>query len=313
MTQKRAGNRPLAGEVKELQQPVARLTNIYSKIITEGEEQYSTVTIEATAPAPVEISYPEPETCQFTVVATTNMYTSPLYVQDGIIREIKVKPGEEQVRFTIYLDEPVQARVTNIEGVPYRIRLSFSRRPLQEFYQDKVLVIDPGHGGADGGQRGPVNLYERDMAWKTAGELARILEGLKARVIFTRREDENPSWQERLKRVPPETFCLISVHNYGADDTSQRGTAVLYNHRSPGNKALAAIVLERIVARVKTPDRGIRPDEELAQLGPLPALRLEPVAITNWVDEGLLRNPYFHQKTALATVVGLKQYFQQGR
>lgn len=300
----------LVSEVKKLP-TTARLTNFYSKVMLEGEEQFSTVTIEATAPPPTAIDYPEPGTCRVTLRAILNMYPGPLYVQDGIVREVTVEPGDRQVAFNISLDEAVQATLTAVEGVPYRIVLRFSRRPLQEFYRDKLIILDPGHGGTDGGWRGPVNLWERDMAWKTARELARVLEGFKARVIWTRQAEENPSWQERLRKVTPATFCFISVHEHGATDAGQRGTAVLYNPASRGNEELAAKVLERIVARVKTPARGVKADEELARLGEVPGLKLEPVAITNWVDEGLLRNPYFHQKVALATAVAIKQYFQR--
>ncbi|QGP93073.1 N-acetylmuramoyl-L-alanine amidase [Neomoorella glycerini] len=302
----------IVSEVKKLP-PTPRLTNLYSKVILEGEEQFSTVTIEATAPPAVVIDYPEPGACRVTLRALLNMYPGPLYVQDGILREVTVEPGEGQVTFNITLDEAVRATLTAVKGIPYRVVLRFSRRPLQEFYRDKVIILDPGHGGTDGGWRGPVNLWERDMAWKTALELARVLEGFKARVIWTRAEEENPSWEERLLKVTPATFCFISVHEHGAADAGQRGTAVLYNPTSRGNEELAAKVLERIVARVKTPVRGIKADEELARLGEVPGLRLEPVAITSWVDEGLLRNPYFHQKVALATAVAIKQHFRRGK
>ncbi|MBE3572654.1 MAG: N-acetylmuramoyl-L-alanine amidase [Moorella humiferrea] len=289
-----------------------RLTNLYSKVILDKEEQFSTVTIEATAPPPVTISYPQPDTCRVTLRAILNMYPGSLYVQDGIIREVTVVAGDDEVSFLIGLDAAVRADLTVMEGMPCRVVLRFSRRPLVDFYRDKLIVLDPGHGGSDGGWRGPVNLWERDMAWKTAVALAKILEGFKARVLWTRGEQENPSWEERLQKVTASTFCFISVHEHGEADAGLRGTAVRYNPNCRGNDELAVRVLERIVARVKTPSRGVTADEELTRLGEVPGLRLEPVAITNWVDEGLLRNPYFHQKVALATVVAIKQYFQRG-
>ncbi|MGI9859799.1 N-acetylmuramoyl-L-alanine amidase [Moorella naiadis] len=190
--------------------PRAHLTNLYSKIKEEGGEQFSTVTIEATAPAEVKLSYPAPTLCQVQVRAALTMDPGPLYVQDGIIKGVTIASGEELVTFKIDLNEEVQARLTCTEGMPYRIGLSFSRRPLQDFYQGRVIVVDPGHGGSDTGQRGPVNLLERDMAWKTAGYLAGILEGLQARVVMTRSQDENPSWCERLAKVPADAFCFIS-------------------------------------------------------------------------------------------------------
>lgn len=291
----------------------ARLTNLYSKIIIEGEEEYSTVIIEATAPPTLTVEYPGNDICRVTLLGILNMDDGPLYVQDGIIRDVIVEPQGTKVSFTINLDAPVRGTWVTTEGIPSRVILRFSRRSLQEFYQGKLMVLDPGHGGNDGGWRGPVNLWERDTAWKTALALARILEVLNARTVWTRGEQENPPWDERLKKVTSDTFCFISVHEAGDVDTTMRGTAVLYNPNCRGNDELAARVLERIVAKVKTPARGIMADKELASLGEVAALRLEPVAITNWVDEGLLRNPYFHQKVALATIVGIKQYFQRGK
>ncbi|MBC7324208.1 MAG: hypothetical protein H5T99_02690, partial [Moorella sp. (in: Bacteria)] len=87
--------------------PRARLTNISCKILPEGEEQFSTVIIEATAPSPLVVDYPAPLTCRVTLQASLNMYPGPLYVQDGIIREIKVEPDDGQVAFIITLDADV--------------------------------------------------------------------------------------------------------------------------------------------------------------------------------------------------------------
>jgi len=301
----------LGDEVKRLPRK-ASLTNLRSTIIRETVEQFSTVIIESTAPVPMEINYPLPTVCRINLNANVIMYPGPLCVQDGIIKEVTIKLVEGQVILEISLDEVVQARVITIKGLPYQTILRFNRKPLYDFYLNKEVVVDPGHGGLDGGWRGPVNLWERDMVWKTALELVRILEGFKARVILTRMADENPSWQQRLNKVTPDTFCFISVHEHGAADDSKRGTAVLYNPQCPGNEKLAAIVLDRIITRVKTPGRGIQAEAELTRLGNLPALKLEPVTITNWVDEGLLRNPYFHHKIALATATGIRQYFRAG-
>ncbi|MDK2821704.1 MAG: hypothetical protein PWP31_1669 [Clostridia bacterium] len=291
---------------------VSRLTNIHSKVIYQGETYYSNVTIESSTTTEVEINYPETTICLVKVKGIINMYDGPIYVHDGIIREIKISPGKDEVIFFIFLDEPVEANIDTIAGIPFRIRINFSRQPMTDFYQNKVLVIDPGHGGTDGGQRGPVNLWERDTAWKTAMELVKVLKDFKAKVVLTREKDENPSWQERINKVPTNTLCFISLHQYHSNDLSQRGTLVLYNELAPGNEKLANQVMESIIGRVKTPSLGVKAEKELSKLGELPALKIKPVTITNWVDEGLLRNPNFYKKIALATSVGIKQFFKMG-
>lgn len=283
-----------------------RLTNIYSKVKEDnGGRDYTLLAIEATSPFTYQLGRPDPMRYQVKVTGLANMYTGPLAVQDGILREvtITVKPEESQVLFEVWLEAPAEATVSFTEGLPSRLTLLLSRLPLREFYCGKRVVLDPGHGGADRGHRGPVNLWEKDVVWKTAQEFSRQLRRLGAEVILTRAEGENPPWEERAGKGEGADL-FISLHTHGEGDRKVRGAAVLYPPGSREMEILARAVLERIVSKTKVPGRGIFPAAELGKVKGCPALAIETVTITNWVDEGILRNPYFHRKLALAVLAG---------
>lgn len=283
---------------------IPRLTNIYSKVKEEKDGQdYTLVVIEATAPFSYELFRPDPIRYQIKTTALANMYTGPLSVGDGIVKEVIIKesPSEKQVIFEIYLEVPTEAAMVFHEGLPSRLTLQLSRLPMKNFYRGKRVALDPGHGGMDGGHRGPVNLWEKDVVWVTAQEFYRQLKRFGAEVIFTRSKEENPPWEERVKKGDGANLFL-SLHTHGERDRKVRGAAVLYPPSSQEMELLARTVLDRIVAKTKVPKRGVFPSTELEMLKGCPALTIETVTITNWVDEGILRNPYFHRKLALAVL-----------
>lgn len=60
-----------------------------------------------------------------------------------------------------------------------------------------VIVIDPGHGGTDTGARGPSGIIEKDMVLLFARTSRYALEREGFRVVMTRNDDSNPSYDDR--------------------------------------------------------------------------------------------------------------------
>lgn len=291
-----------------------RLTNIFSKILEKDRPpDESLVVIEATRLFPFQVRQLDPCVYQLRASAKANMYTGTLKVKDGIIREVTMEEEPSgEVNFTIHLEAKTEVFTSTQDGLPARVILHFSRQPLQEFYQGKRIVLDPGHGGADGGYRGPVDLWERDVVWITAQELLRTLQRLGAEVVLTRGLEENPSWEERVKKAAAPTDLFVSIHTHGAADRKVRGAAVLYNSRAERGSTLAYLALEEIMNKTKIPGRGVEPCRDLELLGKVHALLVETVTITSWVDEGILRNPYFHRKLALAVANSFYHFISRG-
>lgn len=90
-----------------------------------------------------------------------------------------------------------------------------------------VVVLDPGHGGADPGAVGPGGLTEAEVVWNVASALKLVLERERvARVILTRSRDSNPSLPERTAVANSQGADLfVSLHLGAAFHPEAKGTA----------------------------------------------------------------------------------------
>jgi len=77
-----------------------------------------------------------------------------------------------------------------------------------------TVVIDPGHGGANAGAKGPGGILEKDLTLEVSRQLARILQDdLGCRVVLTRETDRSLSLPERTAIANREHADLfVSVH-----------------------------------------------------------------------------------------------------
>ncbi len=76
------------------------------------------------------------------------------------------------------------------------------------------VVIDPGHGGQDGGTHGPAGLFEKDVVLDVSKRLATLLETrLGSEVVFTRDDDTFIPLQERTRIANEHKADLfLSIH-----------------------------------------------------------------------------------------------------
>jgi N-acetylmuramoyl-L-alanine amidase len=99
------------------------------------------------------------------------------------------------------------------------------------------IVIDPGHGGAESGTRGPNGLLEKSVCLEVALRLGQLIEDElpSAEVIYTRSEDQNLSAQRRAAVANESSADLfISIH---ADSLGEgQGPQVYYEDGKPTKK-----------------------------------------------------------------------------
>ena len=87
----------------------------------------------------------------------------------------------------------------------------------------RILVLDPGHGGSDPGSLTQAKLYEKDLTLDWALRIEKLLEGTSWKVVLTRREDRELSLMERVAiadRANADIF--ISLHFNSLEKTSGR-------------------------------------------------------------------------------------------
>jgi len=88
-----------------------------------------------------------------------------------------------------------------------------------------VIVLDPAHGGTDPGARGE-NLLEKDVVLEMARTARAELERQGYRVVMTRNDDSNPSYDERAAMANAyRDSIFISLH---VSSTGKPGTARAY-------------------------------------------------------------------------------------
>jgi N-acetylmuramoyl-L-alanine amidase len=123
-----------------------------------------------------------------------------------------------------------------------------SPRPAPAPSRTRVVVIDPGHGGADSGARGPRGVREKDVALRIALALARELERHpEIEVHLTRAQDRLvPLWErgEWATGVKGERLgVFVSLHANSGQQMSARGfeTYFLSEARTEHERRVAAI------------------------------------------------------------------------
>jgi N-acetylmuramoyl-L-alanine amidase len=92
-----------------------------------------------------------------------------------------------------------------------------------------VIVLDPGHGGTDPGARGTSGIAEKDVVLQFARALRAELERLGYRVIMTRNDDSDPSYDDRAALANAyRDAVFVSLH---VSSTGKIGTARAYYYQ----------------------------------------------------------------------------------
>jgi N-acetylmuramoyl-L-alanine amidase len=105
-----------------------------------------------------------------------------------------------------------------------------------------VIVLDPAHGGTDAGARGE-NAVEKDIVLQLARSVRVVLERQGYRVVMTRNDDSNPSYDDRAAMANAfRDAIFISVH---VSSTGSAGTVRAYymQFAAPASAAPAALAI----------------------------------------------------------------------
>ncbi len=108
---------------------------------------------------------------------------------------------------------------------------------------NRIIVIDPGHGGIDPGAIGADGVFEKDIVFPTAVALARLLAAThRFRVFLTRREDEFVPLPERVARARARHADLfLSIHADALPDSARRGLSVFTLSAEASDRDAAAL------------------------------------------------------------------------
>jgi N-acetylmuramoyl-L-alanine amidase len=242
------------------------------------------------------------------------MAEDDLLAADGLVRRFTVAkgPSPESVSVLIYLEFRTEAVVSVTRGMPNRIDITMSRKPLLDLMSGRRIAVDPGHGGKDPGVKGPVNLLEKDCALDIASELQAILRSCEAIPLLTRDDDSDLAPGLRLSEVASRSPELaVEIHMSEERDPLKRS----YHIRAVGgcekSKALAESIREALRERMGI---AFAPIEELPveRDWGFPLVRVEPVCLTYFADEANFRAPLFRKRLGQGIMNGISRYCRKG-
>lgn len=185
---------------------------------------------------------------------------------------------------------------------------------------DKVIVIDPGHGGSDTGAIGPSGVKEKDITLAISQELKSLLDKDGIKVILTRTKDRDvyssvasPS-QELQARVDiankASADLFISVHVDAYEDKEEGGTTTYYFDKTGQDNQLARCVDKSLNSQLQLFNRGHRSNDlYVLENTNMPAVLTEVAYISNPLEEKLVQTSSFRKKAAVGIYNGIKDYF----
>ena len=177
--------------------------------------------------------------------------SSKLHVKDPVVGNFHLStptPGLSRLEFRLktevephsFLLKPTHGRVPRLvidlqrkerlvlENREAEVKQAPKIRPLRRVKRDAVIVIDPGHGGADPGAIGPGGTYEKTITLKVARKFARELNRMKGvSAHLTRNKDHFVSLRQRVsiaRRHDADLF--ISLHADAFRVPTARGASV---------------------------------------------------------------------------------------
>jgi len=185
-------------------------------------------------------------------------------------------------------------------------------------FKDRVIVIDPGHGGSDPGATGVTGLKEKLVNLAVAEILEDLLKDAGARVIMTRSGDYFVSNRQRVELANVENAdVFVSIHANAYANQSSNGTETYFcsgKNNSDAGRYLAQQLQRELVSELGLRDRGVKTNSfYVLSKTKMPSALVELGFLSNPEEEELLRNRNTHVKAANALFKGLEAYLRKYR
>lgn len=189
---------------------------------------------------------------------------------------------------------------------------------------NRVIVIDPGHGGIDPGAIGHNKTIEKQVNLAIANKLQQYISGAGGMVVMTRTADRDLSSgkgsfierkrQDLAARVKIATGAnadlYLAVHCNAEVNPRWRGAQVFYSRNGDDSRLLAQHIQHQIKIQLKNTHRMAKPGKYfVTDRTPMKAVLVEVGFLSNYDEERLLSNPEYQSRLAYAIFSGLASYY----
>ncbi|WP_313756252.1 N-acetylmuramoyl-L-alanine amidase CwlD [Tissierella sp.] len=210
----------------------------------------------------------------------------------------------------------------------YSLLKQFRTMPVSYLpISNKIIAIDPGHGGVDPGAVSKNGIKEDEINLAISLKLKRLIEQSGGIVFMTRTTDKAlyTSESKTLRQMKTEDLkkrkeiiensgseILISIHLNSFTRSSYYGAQTFYKNGSLEGEKLASIIqeeLRNVLDKNNKRQPQKRDDVYILNEVSIPTALVECGFLSNTIEEKLLVDESYQEKIAWSIYVGVMNYF----
>lgn len=194
-----------------------------------------------------------------------------------------------------------------------------------------LIIIDPGHGGEDGGTSSSSGIIEKDINLSISLKIEKLLSLYGFETVMTREEDkliydsECKTIREKkvsdihnrmsiLEKNPDSIF--LSIHQNHFNKSKYCGAQVFYSKNNPESQIIAECIQASVITNLQPENtRLIKPcgtEIYLLYHAKSPAVMVECGFLSNGAEAQLLNDDEYQTKMCASIVHGLLTYLNSG-
>lgn len=192
----------------------------------------------------------------------------------------------------------------------------------------KIILIDPGHGGIDGGAQAKDGTCEKDINLSISLKLKKYLESKKYKVIMTRQEDKGlyteggkirkkklEDLENRCKiKVNSNCDAFVSIHLNMFPESKYYGAQVWYGDNKESEK-LAGIIQRNMIDNLdknnKRKEKPAKNSYKILRIGKdIPSVIVECGFLSNDAERQKLKDVSYQQKIAESIGKSMEEFFK---
>lgn len=198
--------------------------------------------------------------------------------------------------------------------------------------ESKLIIIDAGHGGIDGGAVGQNNIIEKDINLAIAKKLETMLTSCGFEVIMTRTDDnmvgENLSENSTIRQKKVSDIksrvslinshpnaVVLSIHQNLFSESKYCGAQMFYSTKNAESKVLATFLQNRFSTMLQTDnerkEKAVADNIYLMNHISVPAVLVECGFISNAIDAANLSDDEYQNKISFVIYAALCDYFSK--
>ncbi len=279
-----------------------RIVSINANKITDYNVQYDEYLKDMTISLPVE---------------NIDLIEDTVKINDGLIKDISIEEIGNEAYITINFLRSAEYTIlsrTRDDEISLSLKRDSNINP-----NDRVIVIDPGHGGKDpGAVKDGVN--EKDINLGISLKLNEALQEKGYTTVMTRDEDTYPANSDRAKLANEiDADLYISIHSNSIENNSEiSGIQILYYSKDKANVKkeetldLATIMMEEITRGTGAQNKGLLPRDKTIVIrdANMAALLIETGFLTNPEERELLQTEEYQNLMVESIIKGIERYFE---